>query len=79
MSLLRAVDSFKVALDDGPPRVVLAGQEVDEKDPVVKGREAFFIPVEEIVARNAGTPVEAGTANPGQRRNTGRAKAAQKG
>lgn len=66
--LLVAVDSFKTA--DG--RVVLAGQTVRNDDPVIVGRESFFIDADEATNRNR--PVETATARPGEKRNTGRSK-----
>lgn len=60
MAILRCTESF--AGDDN--RVVTAGSLVDADDPVVKGREHLFEPVETFMARRAG--VEQATAAPGE-------------
>jgi len=59
MAVLRCTTPF--AVQEGVvPRVLRAGDLVDEKDPAVKGRENMFEPVE--------TTVERATAAPGERR-----------
>lgn len=71
-TLLRAMDSFKVPdPDGGPARMVLAGSDVTDDDPVVKGREHLFVPAEEFADRNA-RPIESATAAPGEIRTTRR-------
>lgn len=64
MAVLRCTTPFATA---GPvPRVVSGGELVDSADPVVKGREENFEPVEAFMARRAG--VEQATAAPGEKR-----------
>ena len=59
--MLKATTSFFAA-----GRVIVTGELVDDKDPVVAGREELFAPVE-------ATPViEEATAAPGVKRNTKR-------
>jgi len=50
----------------GYPEMYNPGRLVDDADPVIKGREGYFEPVEVAVARFAG--VEQTTAAPGERR-----------
>ena len=57
---VRARTSFAVAAG-GYPRVIAEGDVFSDDDPVVKGREAFFEPVDVFVER-----VERATANPGE-------------
>lgn len=59
MAVLRCTSPFAVQ-EGAVPRVLRAGDLVDEKDPVVKGREVMFEPVE--------TTVERATSAPGERR-----------
>ena len=59
MAVLRCTSPF--AVQEGVvPRVLRAGDLVDENDPAVKGREGMFEPVE--------TTVERATSAPGERR-----------
>ena len=53
------------------------GELVDPKDPIVKGREALFTPVQVTFPTVA--PVEQATAEPGARRSVRRAKAVDDG
>lgn len=77
MATLTAMDSFTVATKNGK-RMVLAGHTVRADDPIVKGREHLFADTDELAAAAADTdgvlrrPVEAATAAPGEKRNTGR-------
>jgi len=50
----------------GYPEMFNPGRLVDDNDPVIKGREGYFEPVEVAVARYAG--VEQTTAEPGEKR-----------
>jgi hypothetical protein len=59
MAVLRCTTPFAVQ-EGAVPRVLRAGDLVDEKDPAVKGRENLFESVE--------TTVERATAAPGERR-----------
>lgn len=54
MAYLQAREPFFVG-----NRYVRGGQVIDSDDPIVKGREAFFVPLD----------VEQATARPGERRN----------
>lgn len=68
MSLIRCREPFSADVD-GVPRTVAAGALVDESDPIVKGREALFETVDDYAARtNRVRPVEAATAEPGEKR-----------
>ncbi|WP_236241158.1 hypothetical protein [Streptomyces sp. CC228A] len=70
MAIKRCKASFAVMVN-GAPRVIPAGQLVDESDPVVKGREANFEDVETYVTDKAARRaplVERATAEPGERR-----------
>lgn len=52
MAVLRCTQSFAYTdLTLGIPRVIPAGNLVDDKDAAVKGRESFFEPVEASVDR----------------------------
>lgn len=64
MGVYRATTSF-AAFTDGTPRVVTAGELVDDSDPVFKGRAANFEAVEDAVAQQK---VERATAAPGEKR-----------
>lgn len=79
MAILRCKEPFSADVD-GVPRTVTAGQIVDSKDRVVKGREHLFEPIEDYASRQAGR-VEAATAAPGEKRSvpTKRAASADKG
>ncbi|MFD3333518.1 hypothetical protein ACFWV1_12860 [Streptomyces sp. NPDC058700] len=70
MAIKRAKSSF-VAYIDGAPRLVNAGDLIDDSDPVVTGREALFGSIEDHVAGKA-RPVEQATAEPGEKRSVGR-------
>lgn len=70
MAIKRCKASFAVIVN-GAPRVVTAGQLVDDSDPVVKGREASFEDVETYVSERKAR-VEQATADPGERRSVGR-------
>lgn len=59
--------------------MVSGGQLVDSSDPIVKGRERFFEPVETYMDNRAGRDVEQATAAPGERRSRGRARKASNG
>ena len=59
MAVLRCTSPFAVQ-EGAVPRVLRAGDLVDENDSVVKGREGMFEPVE--------TTVERATSAPGERR-----------
>jgi hypothetical protein len=61
---MRAKTYFVTATN--PPRVVRAGDLVGDKDPVLKGREDLFEPVEEYLDRRSN--IEQATAAPGERR-----------
>ena len=52
--------------------MVTGGQLVDSADPIVKGRERFFEPVDDYMAKRSAN-VEEATAAPGERRSRGRA------
>ena len=66
MTIRRATQPF-TAYVDGMPRVVRAGDLVEDTDPVLKGRAHLFEAVEEHVAqRQARKPVESATAAPGE-------------
>lgn len=58
-------------------RLVQAGEIVSDADPIVKGREALFAPVQVTFPTVA--PVEQATAEPGARRSVRRAKAVDDG
>lgn len=73
MAILRCIEPF--AGDDN--RVVSAGSLVDSDDPIVKGREHLFEPVETYMSRRAGTTEQA-TAAPGEVRNVKRPRSAAK-
>ncbi|MER7953844.1 hypothetical protein [Streptomyces sp. NPDC096030] len=70
MAIKRCKASFAVVVN-GAPRVVTAGQLVDESDPVVKGREGCFEDVETYVSERKAR-VERATAEPGEKRSVGR-------
>ncbi|WPP30037.1 hypothetical protein [Streptomyces sp. CL7] len=69
MAIKRAIAPF-TAYIDGMPRVVRAGDLVEETDPVMQGRTHLFETVEDHVAqRQPQRPqVETATAEPGERR-----------
>lgn len=69
MGTLRCVEPF--AFSDhkaGVERVVRAGDLVDAKDPLVKGREGWFETVEANVERVTNRNYEQATAAPGEKR-----------
>lgn len=70
MAIKRCKSSFAVQIG-GAPRVVPAGALLDESDPVIKGREAYFEDVETYVSDRA-PKVEQATAEPGERRSVTR-------
>ncbi|MEU4133652.1 hypothetical protein [Streptomyces wuyuanensis] len=70
MAIKRCKASFAVMVN-GAPRVVTAGQLVDDSDPVVKGREANFEDVDTYVSERKAR-VEQATADPGEKRSVGR-------
>jgi hypothetical protein len=53
MSILRCISPFAFSDTDGVQRVIRDGDLVDEKDPLVKGRELLFETVEVTVDRKA--------------------------
>lgn len=57
MAVLRCTSPFAVQ-EGAVPRVLRAGDLVDEKDPVVKGREVMFESVEATVERATSAPGE---------------------
>lgn len=67
MAIKRAKASF-VAYIGGVPRMVHAGDLLDESDPVMKGREALFGSIEDHVSGRRAAPVEQATADPGEAR-----------
>jgi hypothetical protein len=73
MSILRCTESFAV-MNGHIPRVLRAGDTVYDNDPVVKGHEASFEPLEDHIARV--TSVEAATAAPGEKRSVTRPRKA---
>lgn len=76
MPVLRVVEPFAADVD-GVPRVFPAGHLIQSNDPVAKGRERFFVKVEDFVSRQtASGAVETATAAPGERRQ--RSEAAKK-
>jgi hypothetical protein len=66
MAIKRATASF-VAYIAGVPRVVHAGDLIEETDPIVRGREHLFGEIADHVTRSR-PPVEQATAEPGERR-----------
>jgi hypothetical protein len=77
MAVLRCIESFAFSdHKNGAERVVRAGDLVDEKDALVKGREIMFesvdTTVERVSDRNAGKTSGA----PGEKRTPRRTKAA---
>ena len=69
MAYLRCIAAF-VDFRDGAVELYNPGRLVDGANPVVKGRESYFEPVEVAAARHAG--VEQATAAPGEKRSVGR-------
>ena len=65
MALLRCIAAF-VDFRNGAVESYSPDRIVDASDPVVKGRESYFEPVEVTAARHRG--VEAATAEPGAKR-----------
>lgn len=72
MAILSVREAFAVDDDGGVTRVFHRGDLVDSSDPVVKGREVLFDPVESTVRPAPATveaaTVEAATAEPGVKR-----------
>ena len=76
MGVLSCTGAFAYTEPNGVQRVLRPGDVVDENDPCVKGREAYFEPVEATVhratERAAGGPVdgviEQATKAPGEKR-----------
>lgn len=70
MAIKRAIQPF-TAYIDGMPRVIRAGDLVEDTDPVMQGRTHLFETVEDHVAqRQPQQPqVETATAEPGEQRN----------
>lgn len=68
MGLLTVTQAF-ADFRSGHPEIYNPGRLVDEKDPVVKGREAHFEPAEAAASR---VRVETATAAPGERRERSR-------
>lgn len=75
MPILRVKEAFSV-LSDPNGRVYTPGVLVNADDPIVKGREVYFEPVEVAASRHA--PVEQATAAPGERRSVTKKAAAKK-
>lgn len=71
MAVLRCIEPFAFS-DKGVERVVRAGDLVDEKDPLVKGREQWFESVDANVGRMTDRSVEQATAAPGEKRSSRR-------
>jgi len=68
VTIKRATQPF-TAYVDGMPRVVRAGDLVEDNDPVLQGRAHLFENVETHVAQNQPRPpVESATAAPGEQR-----------
>ncbi len=67
MAVLRCIEPFAFS-DKGVERVVRAGDLVDERDPLVKGRERWFETVDANVGRTTDRSVEQATAAPGEKR-----------
>lgn len=65
MSVLRVTESF-AAFTQGFPEVYNTGRLINSDDPVVKGRESHFEPVEVAASRAAG--IETATAAPAEKR-----------
>jgi hypothetical protein len=79
MAILRCTEAFATT-QNGVPVVCNPGQLVESTDPLVKGHEQWFEPVEVTVARaTPPAPVEQATAAPGEKRSTPRAPAKSKG
>ncbi len=57
---------FTAAVKGGRPRVVKGGQLVAADDPVVKGREHLFAPVEDVVEQATAAPGELRAVKPRQ-------------
>lgn len=67
MATLRVKEPFAVFSDQS--RIYHAGALVDSADPVVKGRESAFEPVDAAATRRTtGASVETATAAPGEKR-----------
>jgi len=76
MATLRCKEPFSADIK-GVPRVVPAGQLLDSDDPIVKGREHLFEPVESFMASRVvevSESVETATAAPGEKRSVSRRK-----
>ena len=78
MATLRCKEPFSADLN-GVPRTIPAGALLDSDDPIVKGRERLFEPVDAyMVRRSQSAQVEQATAEPGERRSVSRRKLAEK-
>ncbi len=77
MAVLRCIEPFAFS-DKGVERVVRAGDLVDDKDPLVKGRERWFETVDANVGRMTDRSVEQATSAPGEKRSTVRKAAPAK-
>lgn len=75
MSVLRCTEAFAVQ-EGNVPRVIRMDDVVDSKDPVVKGHEHLFEPVEDHLNRQRrirdGEAIETATAGPGEVRKSQR-------
>lgn len=67
MAIKRCKMSFAVQVG-GAPRVVPAGTLVEDGDPILQGREAYFEDVETYVSDREASRVEQATAAPGEQR-----------
>jgi len=66
MATLRCKEPFAADVD-GIPRVVPAGTLIDSSDPIVKGRDHLFEPIDVFMSSKA-PQVEQATAGPGEKR-----------
>jgi len=75
MAVLRCLEPFAFSdHKNGVERVVRAGDLVDDKDPLVKGREHMFETVDANVARVSDRSVEQATSAPGEKRSVRRGR-----
>jgi hypothetical protein len=69
MALVRVREAFTCFRTNSYGDTYRAGDLVDEKDPAVKGREAYFeSPEAEVTRRVNSVPIERATAEPGEKR-----------
>ena len=68
MGFKRCTSPFTYWSKDGVPRTVPGGELVDDRDPAIKGHEAFFEDVETYVSARSEARVEDATAAPGDKR-----------